>query len=302
MADYLTYLNIRDRIKAAARKSLGSNDTLIDYIINMVYLNEVIISDDIYPYHWLIDFDDSLQSKPVSNISAVSQASAGIIDTAAAHGLRVGSIFSIHNVSGMTELNDRLHIVYSIPSTTQINIGTDTSGYTAYTSGGVINHHGETLNVSGKDVHRVLKAGFQEYQPMSEITYQEIEDNTEYHDTDHTGIPDRYYHGKDYATDGTETNQLIWYPAADQEIRLRYWFVKRVSRLSADGDVPVIPHRFHDILVSGTLSRLVEQGVQVDTPSIWPSTYASQLDALREDNRKYFKENDKAFREKMYLV
>lgn len=302
MADYLTYANIKARLTALLKKGKGSVDDIIEYVVNMVYLDEIMVADDLYPFHWLVDYDDSLMSKAPSLVSGITQASPGIITTTAAHGLLAGDIFSIHDISGMTELNDRLHIAYAVPSTTQINIGTDTSAYTAYTSGGRIVHKGVTLNVSGKEVDQVLCSSWHKRGSMEEITHKEIEKRTEFHESDVAGLPDRYYHGKSFTSAGVETNQLLWYVGASEAIRLRYWFIKRVSPLVNDADVPILPPKFHNIIISGAMARLVENGLMVENPSIWPSVYTTQLDALRDNNRRYYKQNDKAFREKPYLI
>ena len=60
MADELTYLNLRTEVKRAI-KSLGtSKDTIVDMVINQVYLTEILQIDELYPLFWLLDFDEEL--------------------------------------------------------------------------------------------------------------------------------------------------------------------------------------------------------------------------------------------------
>lgn len=301
MADYLTYVTIKNQIKSYSKKSKGSIDTLIKYMINMVYLNEVIVADDLYPLYWLIDFDDSLTSKSSSVITGITQADPGVITTEEAHGLAVGNKITLHSVAGMTEVNDRAFEVDAVPTTTTITLNVNTTDFTEYISGGKILHKGLYLNTDDKDVERVLSASWNEESIMKEITYDEIEKDTTYHDGDNTGTPARFRTVKDYSSAGAETNKMTWYPAVDNEYRLRYWFEKRVPRLSADSDVPMLPPKFHDTIISGVLTRLIENKIGVETPTVWPSLYRSQLDALRDFNRKYFKQNDSSLRKTVFM-
>lgn len=80
----------------------------------------------------------------VFNITAVTQATPGVVTTSAAHGLAIGDEISIKDVKGMTPLNGNYYTVKTVPSTTTFglsdSVGTnlDTSGYTAYASAGTV--------------------------------------------------------------------------------------------------------------------------------------------------------------------
>lgn len=74
-------------------------------------------------------------------ITAVTQANPGVVTTSASHGYTTGDDVYVQNVVGMTELNGRTFRVGTTTATTfQLldNDGTNinTTGYTAYTSGG----------------------------------------------------------------------------------------------------------------------------------------------------------------------
>ena len=70
-----------------------------------------------------------------SVITGISQANPGVV-TAVAHGLSNGQVITIVNVSGMTEVNG---LTFTVANATDDDFelsGVDTSGFTAYTSGG----------------------------------------------------------------------------------------------------------------------------------------------------------------------
>jgi hypothetical protein len=75
-------------------------------------------------------------------ITNVAQADPAVVTTSSAHGLQYGDEFEIASVGGMTELNGRRFLVLSAPTTTTIELMSlgreviDSTGYTAYTSGG----------------------------------------------------------------------------------------------------------------------------------------------------------------------
>lgn len=78
------------------------------------------------------------------NINAATQANPCQLTTTAAHGLAVGDIISIASVGGMTQLNGNYYKVGTVPTTTTLTLQTiagvnvDSTGYSAYTVGGVI--------------------------------------------------------------------------------------------------------------------------------------------------------------------
>jgi len=73
----------------------------------------------------------------IPSVSAITQASPGQVTTSAAHGLTSNDEVLIKSVVGMTEVNDYIFTA-TVVDTTNFTIGTDTSGYTAYSSGGYV--------------------------------------------------------------------------------------------------------------------------------------------------------------------
>jgi hypothetical protein len=209
----------------------------------------------------------------------------------------------MHNLGGMTELNDRIYQVATVPNTTTFTVGVNTSGYTTYTSAGTVHHRGLTLNTSGKNVQRVPWASWHDEDIMTPITPPEIEkEASRYHWTVSTQRPERFYHGKSFTSAGVETNQIIWHPGADAAYRLRYWFEKRATKLVNDTDVPLMPPQFHYGLVAGTIARLAEAEVQVENQIIWPGIYKGTLEKLRQFNNKYWKEQENMDVKAPYLL
>lgn len=77
-------------------------------------------------------------------ITGVTQANPAVVTTSTAHELEYGDEIQIDSVVGMTELNGRRFLVLSAPTTTTIELMSlgqeliDSTGYTAYSSGGTI--------------------------------------------------------------------------------------------------------------------------------------------------------------------
>ena len=299
MADFLTFADIYAEIEKVIKHFDSSQTNMVKAMANMVYLDELMVADDLYPLYWLVDFDDSLKSVAPATITILTDANPGVA-TAVAHGFKTGDLISIHNVVGMTEVNDRIYYVTYLTDDTLSIV--DTSGYTAYTSGGTIHHRGKTLATTGKNVQRILEAGWCDHGKMEEITPQEIEADTAYHYNEITCRPQKYYHGKSFTSAGVETNQMLWFPGADAEYILRYWLEKRASPLVADANVPLLPPQFHHAIVAGAVMRLAESKVQVDNAVVWPSIYAQQIKALVSFNRRYYEEHEALRRGKPYLL
>lgn len=72
----------------------------------------------------------------LSSISAITQATSGVI-TSVGHGLAVGDVVVIQDVVGMTQINKRITTVTAV-SGNDVTVDIDTSGFTAYSSGGSI--------------------------------------------------------------------------------------------------------------------------------------------------------------------
>lgn len=88
--------------------------------------------------------DIALVRKAPQTITAITQADPGVI-TLAAHGLETADKIYVYDIAGMTELNTRYFWVTKIDANTfsltdEAGASIDTSGYTAYTSGGKITY------------------------------------------------------------------------------------------------------------------------------------------------------------------
>jgi Ubiquitin-activating enzyme E1 FCCH domain len=303
MSEYLNFGEIKDRIAGIAKQWTGSRDTEIGYMINMVYLTEIINADTLWPMFWLCQLVTSRLSVAPATITGITQANPGVV-TAASHGLSSSDIINLYGVLGMTGVNSQLLVVTKIDADS-FSIGIDTSGYSAYTSGGKAYHRGITLSHT---IDHVLSAGWSGYNGvMTPSRPLDWDKNVYNHELDITsGPPQRYYFGKSLANDGTETNQLIWSPASDAEYRLRYWYKQPVSRLTDDAHVPTLPPRFHDMLVTGVVARMAKgdgsQQVGVENQTLWPTIYSAQLSTIVQFNRQYWESIDDQIPVKHYLA
>ena len=81
--------------------------------------------------------DTILTSLRAYAISAITKANPGKMTTAVAHGFVSGQQVYITGASGMTQINGQL-VTVTVIDAANFTIGVDTSGYTAYTSGGTV--------------------------------------------------------------------------------------------------------------------------------------------------------------------
>ena len=301
MADFLTFANLVDECERGLKDYGSAKIDLIKHMINMVYLDEMLVVDNLYPLYWLVDFDDTLASKDPLVITAATQADPGVFTTDAAHGRAAGDIESVYDIVGMTEMNNRMvRVSEALTATTLTFIdidgldAIDTSDMSKYVSGGVINHRGIPLATTGKNVQRILKCKWHGEGDMTEITEDELEKDTYWWDSD-TSRPERYYHRKKFTSAGVESNHLLWFVGADDAYDLRYWFEVRPPKLVDDANVPLLPPQFHYAIVAGVLTRLAEQNVQVENRAIWPGIYTAQLEQLKQFNRKWYIGNQHQF-------
>lgn len=70
-------------------------------------------------------------------ITGITQATSPTV-TAIAHGLSIGDSVVIQGVVGMTQINNRIAIVATVPTADTFTIDIDTTGFTAYGSGGFV--------------------------------------------------------------------------------------------------------------------------------------------------------------------
>jgi hypothetical protein len=84
------------------------------------------------------------------SVASISQANPGVITTNQNHGLTTGQVIKITGIEGMTELNGE-NLTVTVTGLESFSIGVNTTGYTAYTSGGVISPNPRNNNISIND-------------------------------------------------------------------------------------------------------------------------------------------------------
>lgn len=72
------------------------------------------------------------------NISGITAANPAVVTTSAAHGRADGDVVSIASVAGMTQINGTQAMVNVLTSTTFELVGINSTGFSAYTSGGTV--------------------------------------------------------------------------------------------------------------------------------------------------------------------
>lgn len=305
MADYKAYSDLYGDVCRAMGDLNQARVDEVKAVINMVYLNEVCVCDDLYPLHWLMDLIDDVKTKNEATVTGISKASAAVV-TAAGHGFVTGDIIQFGTVTGMTELSNRICVFVrtsadagtlkdlygtAINSTDFVAAGTAAKAY----------HRGVTL---AKNFRTIKTLNFHGYStPLEPIGMKELEENSSWYDITSESQPTRFLH-KPYAdTAGNEYQRLMWFTVPDTNYYARIWGEKIPSRLSATTDVPVLPARFHDAIVSGAVTRLVQHGaVQVENAVIWPGLYKMHLDAIKTENRQWWRKYTSDERSPIYLL
>ncbi len=302
MADYQTFANIYGSICVGIGDLNQARLVEVKAIANMVYLNEILQCDELYPLFWLLECDDAKVSRVRAAITAITAAAPPVI-TSAAHGFLSDDLVSIYEVAGMTELNNRIFRVVR-DSANAIHLhdlsNTDIAGtaYTTYTSGGYIQHRGMLLTACQK----VIKANWHGYNKgLGFIGLDQLEAQSTWMDKS-ISRPLKMFHRRVYTTAGTQYDYLLWFQCSNAAYQLRLWYEKQCARLSADGDVPVLPYQFHDAIVAGAITRLGENKVQVEAGVIWPIIYKAHIEAIKAFNRKWHEENKPFERSPLFLA
>lgn len=303
MANYKQYSEIYGDVCRAMGDLNQSRSDEVKAVVNMVYLNEVLCCDDLYPLFWLMELDASKRGRAKATITGITAANPPVV-TAVAHGFDTGDIVTIYGVVGMTEVNYRDFRITKITDDTFmlmdfVAANITGAGFTAYTSGGYAHHRGTVITACKK----IYKAGWYGHnKAMDFIGIDELEDKSTY--TGETlARPSRCMHRKAMNAAGTIYDYLFWYNSPDQTYNARIWYEKFADRLVNDTDIPILPPDFHDILVSGSVSRLIQYGqVQIENAVIWPQLYKQQTDALKSYNREWWKKNAIYERSDPYLA
>ncbi|MEN6639186.1 MAG: ubiquitin-activating E1 FCCH domain-containing protein [Smithella sp.] len=305
MTDYQTFEELYAAVSSATGTGDLSNLPQVKAAINMVYLNEIPAIDEFYPLYWLVDLLDDVRTKNAATITGITAASPGVI-TATAHGFVSGDIVQLANIAGMTELNNRTFIVVKLTADTfsltdLTGMAVNTTALTAYSAGGNVYHRGVTLT---KQFRKIISFSFHGYSaPLEPIDFDELEESTQWNDPATHSRPTRYLHKSGYSTAGAQAQRLLWYTLPNAVYAARVWGEVRPSRLTATTDVPVGPPEIGDAIVAGAISRLVQYGnVQIENAVVWPSVYKAHLEALKNENRAWWKQFKKDERSGLYLA
>ncbi len=302
MANYLTFQNIYESIMLAIGDREYARSVEVKAIANMIYMNEICQADELYPLFWLLDTDETKRAKaPVTAITSITKATPPVV-TSIAHGLATGDLVTFYDVVVMTELEGNTYHAtrltadtFSLQDLNRANIVG--AGYGAAGTSGEAHHRGTLLT----SCRRVLNANWFQYEPMDFIGPDQLSKETEWLDNT-TGIPTKFMHRQIYEADGTQNDYLLWYPGAGESLNLHLWYEKQIDRLSAAGDVPLLPPQFHDAIIAGAIMRLGENKVQVEAGVIWPSVYQSHMQAIVSLNRQWWAKYKPSERSGLYLV
>jgi hypothetical protein len=110
----MTFIEIINAVQQALKLKTTSKLDLIKSVVNMVYLNEIIVSDDLYPLYWLMRLYDDRRTVHDVNITGITQANPGVVTLEEARIFAAGDIITLYNVVGMTEVNARTFRVGSV--------------------------------------------------------------------------------------------------------------------------------------------------------------------------------------------
>lgn len=258
------------------------NDRKLDDLIKIALVSadrEIRNIDKAGPLAWDVVPYDEYRTKYPADISAISQASPGIItaasisDDVTGHGFASGDIVLIDGIAGMEELNQRRFIVTRVDATTlslkRLNsaIAVNTTGYTEWTAGGRLYHAGQVLSASTIllgvsalwGVKMVIPPMTFDGFPSTPIGEPEVMADRKWLDVSRYGRPTRWEFRQQQANRVVDANVLLWYPVADQPYNLDLRYQKEVNDLSGwtENDFPLHPPEVHEALWHGALAMLV---------------------------------------------
>lgn len=302
MSNFLTFQNIYESVMLAIGDAQYSRAAEVKAIVNMVYLNEILQCDDLYPLFWLVESDVSKLSKVRATATAVTKANPPVV-SAAAHGFASGDIVTAYGVTGMPELDYQTLVVvkdsanaFHLHDFSGANL--DASAYTAAGTAGYFHHRGVSLT----NCQKLISANWHGYDKgMSFIGPDQLEEQTSWLD-ESMSRPTKVMHKQVYTAAGAQIDYLLWYQAADAAYHLRVWYVKQPDTLVNASDVPLLPPQFHNAIIAGAVMRLGVNAVQVEAGVVWPSVYKSTLDAIRTFNRRWWEENKSFERSGHFLI
>ncbi len=110
------------------------------------------------------------------------------------------------------------------------------------------------------DIHSILAASINAT-PITlihDVREVELAAPTFYNPTTAKDVPNALYHEKSYVGDGTELNTISFLPTPDAVYTAKLRYEKRISKLSLDTDVPLLPNFAHVGVFYGTMRRMSE--------------------------------------------
>ncbi len=118
----------------------GQVQRVIPFEFKTKRFNPFSMNDQKVRCGWIYFYVNSSETKLTRNIlmSAATKADPCVITTSSAHHLTTGDFVAISEVVGMTELNDNQYVVNVLTDFTFELVGIDSSGFTDYVSGGLI--------------------------------------------------------------------------------------------------------------------------------------------------------------------
>lgn len=106
------------------------------------------------------------------NVTGITQANPGVVSTDLTHGFTTGQIIQIAGIVGMTELNG-VSLTVTVIDPHSFSIGTDTTSYTAWASGGVVTPNLRNTTVSINNVPDIYTINYvQPLQQLTTVTFQ----------------------------------------------------------------------------------------------------------------------------------
>jgi hypothetical protein len=282
----MQYSEIKTEIQRATRQRDDAASP-IGHMINQCYLSEALQVDDLNPLYWLMTHYDYDTWAPITITGVTIGATGQILFSSGS--VQEGDLISVYGITGTTELNNRTFKAGTVVANTSVNIqnldGTaiDTSGMTAWSSGGTIHHRG--VQVSSPAIRQIISATFHGKSPLRQVTPQWADEDIAFW-SDSTTRPMYFFMRK--GTTEAEIAQIIWGPCSDQAYDFRAWVERLPAPLSADADIPSLPTEFHPMLVAGPLTRLIESNVQVENAVIWPGVYKQHLINLAAHNFRWW--------------
>jgi hypothetical protein len=278
VASRISTLELFNKVKRHVVASPAKD--ILDFLIKDAIVQadrELRQADSLRPLAWDIAYHDEVRTRPHAFISAVSQASPGVVtadsidSTISGHGLVDDDVVYIDGIGGMIELNTRLYVVeyidadtFSLKSLDGLS-AIDTSSYTAYTSGGAAYHVGAVLDDttiladvdSEWTIKRILDCPTFAGYPSDAISMQEMGRQGVWSAAT-TGRPRKYRYWQNMTTATTIAHYLLWWPAANDTYQVSIPYQKEVPDISAwtATTYPFHPAQVHDALWHGGLAHL----------------------------------------------